>query len=103
MKEFEVKREHLELLQNLCIGEYDSTPCIDAKRPFGNSNITYDIAELIGIYSEDLTEQEEQYCNQLYADMTNVLQILTQNLKIHIGTYVNQHSSPYSRPSWRLK
>lgn len=44
-KRFEVKKKHLKLLKELYINSYDEhgTPCVDSKRPFGNSDVTRDM------------------------------------------------------------
>ncbi len=52
MKKFEMKEEHLKLLQNMYVGWNDcefGAPEIDPKRPYGNSNVIQDMLELFGL------------------------------------------------------
>jgi hypothetical protein len=49
---FEVKKEHLLLLKQMCVGWQDcefGAPEIDPKRPYGNSDVLLDMVEIIGI------------------------------------------------------
>jgi hypothetical protein len=47
---------------------------LDDKRPFGNSSVAYDIAEIIGISGdEELTDEEQEYCHSLYDGLGNFL------------------------------
>lgn len=51
-KQFEVKKEHLLLLQRMNVGWNDcefGAPEIDPKRPYGNSDVEQDILEIIGL------------------------------------------------------
>jgi len=47
----------------------------DDKRPYGNSYVAGDIAEMIGLElcdyetDKDLMEEQERYCNSLYDDL----------------------------------
>ena len=48
---FEIKEEHLELLQRMCVGWQDcefGAPEIDPKRPYGNSDVHQDMIEVLG-------------------------------------------------------
>lgn len=48
---FEVTPTHLKLLQRFVVEWEDAefgAPCIDPKRPYGNSNVHQDILEIIG-------------------------------------------------------
>lgn len=49
---FEIKPEHLKLLQNFVVGWQDSefgAPEIDPKRPYGNSDVEQDMLEILGL------------------------------------------------------
>lgn len=48
---FEVKPEHLQLIQRFCVGWQDcefGAPEIDPKRPYGNSAVHQDMIEILG-------------------------------------------------------
>ena len=50
--QFEVTPEHLALLQRFCVDWEDcefGAPCIDCKRPYGNSDVHQDMLEIIGL------------------------------------------------------
>ena len=89
-----VTEAHLKLLGRLVIGYDDWTefgaPEVDPKRPYGNSDVYSDMAEILGC-----TEDETDLMDQLHHDLETVLQILVRNLGIEAGTYVR--SDPYSK------
>lgn len=52
MNTFEIKPEHLKLLQHAYVGWDDcefGAPEIDCKRPYGNSGVIQDILEILGV------------------------------------------------------
>jgi len=51
IEKFEIKSEHLKLIQRMNVGWCDAeygAPEIDPKRPYGNSNVEQDIIEILG-------------------------------------------------------
>ena len=52
-EKFEIKKEHLKLLQRFNVGFNDEcefgAPEIDPKRPYGNSSVYQDILEILGM------------------------------------------------------
>ena len=97
---FEVKEIHLKLLQAMYIewnDEYDGSPMVDSKRPYGNSDVADDVFyHLHGKYYRDTPEAEEHdemgtsVYNQMlkyHRETEKALQILTSNLSIKLGTY----------------
>ena len=94
MKEFIVTEDHLKLLDRAYI-EYDSwtefgAPEVDPKRPYGNSDVYEDIAEILGIEPEgddSFSQHQEDYMLRVHKDMQHVLQILVRNRSIEAGTY----------------
>lgn len=49
---FEVKPEHLKLIQRFCVGWQDcefGAPEIDPKRPYGNSDVFQDMIKALGL------------------------------------------------------
>lgn len=108
MKELIVTENHLKLLKNFYIGWEDTefgAPCIDPKRPFGNSSAFSDMAEILGFELADDEKQPEFYrkqCDSLlkgYHELQDCLQILCTNLKLEPGKYVLKDE--YDVKSWR--
>jgi hypothetical protein len=64
---FTVTDEHLKLLRRTNVGWEDGefgAPSIDCKRPYGNSSVYNDIAEILDIKPGDIENQDfssEQY------------------------------------------
>jgi hypothetical protein len=100
MKTFTVTKEHILLLKNLQVEWSDvefGAPEIDPKRPYGNSDVIRDIAEIIygpKAYNEMVDEDgllpaktEDKLCN-LHKDMQTVLQICVFNNGVKAKTYV---------------
>ena len=84
---FTVKPEHLKLLRSAYIGWEDcefGAPAIDCKRPYGNSWVYGDIAEILGIEmnGEEFTEEQKEYMRKLHEETQKVLQILVQHCKL---------------------
>jgi len=114
IKIFVIKEEHLKLLKEMCVRWNDcefGAPEIDPKRPYGNSNVVYNVAEIIGIEkTKDNTEYDKEeakeysdyndyitdlewnkktydYLFDLHKDMQIVLQIVLSTLSFQKGTY----------------
>ena len=96
MKKFTVTKNHIKLLQSFYIGWNDcefGAPSIDPKRPFGNSNVYRDMADILGFELADMDEEPEKYDKQInslqkgYQELQTCLQILCKNLSIEIGEY----------------
>lgn len=111
---FEIKPEHLKLLKEMNVG-WDTcefgAPCIDPKRPYGNSNGVDDVARVIeliktkknvefdaaeakeyeslGDYLEEAEWSEEtyQYLRDLHKQTEVVLQICLSTLSFQVGKY----------------
>ena len=97
MKRFEVTENHIKLLKEFYIGwqgcEFGA-PCVDCKRPFGNSDVYSDMAKILGIKLPDEEENWQEYekitenLNKGYQELQDCLQILCVNLCIEKGVYV---------------
>ena len=52
MQQFEVTEDHLKLVQRMYWQwddhAYDGAPAVGLKRPYGNSDVMYDIAQILG-------------------------------------------------------
>lgn len=95
MKTFTVTHDHLKLLRRMYIEwegcEYGA-PAVDPKRPYGNSDVEGDIAEILGWeYEEDdwngMPEDLRGAAHDIHHEMQTVLQILVHNLHIYPGEY----------------
>lgn len=96
-KKFEVTRDHIKLVRRLYIEWNDfsefkfGVPTVNGKRPYGNSDIPEDIADIINLDFYDrekgLTKQQENYCLKLHMDMGTVLQIVLSTGQFKSGEY----------------
>jgi len=129
---FKITDNHLKLLKRMIVDWDDcefGAPCIDPKRPYGNSDVYQDMLEILGlkelkdgIYKFKLNDKkwllkgtdkyniyldgadEEKLCDKLkklHKEMETVLQIcfLTQSFKI--GEY--EKKDEYDCLSWKIK
>ena len=88
---FHIRDEHIKLLNRVYI---NSNGEIDPKRPFGNSDITSDIYEILGW-------DEETECSLVFLkELPLVLQICLCNLSFSTGIYIKDDM--YDDRSWRL-
>lgn len=115
-KVFEIKPEHLRLLQHAYTGWDDcefGAPEIDPKRPYGNSDVYQDMIEILGLkevkkgiyelklfkkkyllkgenkYNIDLDNEEEllSILNKLHKELETVLQICLVTQKFETGRF----------------
>ena len=74
-EEFTVTEAHLRLLERFNIGwcgdEYGA-PCMDPKRPYGNSDVEGDVCEILGL---EPTDEHKEYAATIHKDMQTVLQL----------------------------
>lgn len=111
-KVFDLTEDHMKLLDRMYIGYDDWTefgaPEVDPKRPYGNSDVYDDIAEILGLEigedqwgDREFTDAQIEYMNKRHREMETVLQILVRNAREGIwpGKYVTpeQYSSNWSR------
>lgn len=104
-KTFEIKKEHLELLKRAFVSwehcEYGA-PAIDCKRPYGNSDVEGDIAEIFGWeYDEEegLNEEQSTKARNLHEETKTALQIALATKKFETGVYLNYEK--YNDTKWR--
>lgn len=92
---FTVTDEHVKLLRRACVGWGDcefGAPSIDCKRPYGNSSVYNDIAEILGIEPEDEGNQDfssEQFdhMHMLHKETQTALQIFLTTGQMLTGEY----------------
>ena len=85
MKTFTLKQEHITLLRESEI-EYQNCETgaagIDPKRPYGNSDVEYDVAALLG-----LNTGEEDNCMQYHYETVTALQVILDTMGFVLGDY----------------
>lgn len=115
--EFTVTEQHLALLRRAYVTwEYIEfgAPAIDGKRPYGNSDVLGDIAEILGEgpardYSDDEVQDErerwlednEERLAKIHGEVGIVLQIVLATGRFEPGDYVK--GEKYDATSWRPK
>jgi len=93
IKRFEVKEQHLKLISKMWVQYNDYTefgaPEIDPKRPYGNSDVYDDIAEILNIKKkgDDFTAKQEKEMLQLHMDTAIAIQIFFVTGKMETGIY----------------
>ena len=109
MKLFQLTEDHIKLLNRMFVywdeGAYDGSPCIDSKRPYGNSSVAYDVYEIIHgkewDYGEndEMTEEIYEQMLVLHRETATALQIVLCTKTFVPGTYEKTNS--YDSLSWR--
>lgn len=91
IKEFELKEEHVKLISEMYVGWQDcetGAPEIDAKRPYGNSDVSSDIHYILtGSYPDELSEELEDKYMKLHEETEIALQIILRNKSFETGKY----------------
>jgi len=108
-QEFTLREQHLKLLSRMNVGWDDAefgAPCIDPKRPYGNSSVINDLAEILGLEGktcphcgEYLEEQDEERLTNLHKETETALQIVLSTQSFKPGTYI---ADKYGI-DWKLK
>ena len=100
MREFEVTEDHIKLLREAYVdwdgGEFGA-PAIDCKRPYGNSDVVGDLAEILEreseLYPSDSEDRDEEVASELteiHRETLTALQIFLVTGTMEPGTYQNQ-------------
>lgn len=99
VREFTVRPEHLVLLRHARVSWIESefgAPMIDAKRPYGNSYVVRDIAEILdapdevwvdGRRGEFVTEEADERFTRLHVETAFALQIVLATGEFRPGRY----------------
>lgn len=94
-EQFKVTEEHLALLSHAWVSWDDcefGAPQIDPKRPYGNSDVYRDMAEILGVEwfdegEDSLAPDVQKRFDRLHAETKTVLQIMLVNGRAKEGTY----------------
>lgn len=92
-KSFTFTEQHRKLLQRMTVGwgsDEFGAPEIDPKRPYGNSDVYRDMAEILG-WPDDLSEDQIRQLDQLHSETQTALEILLQHGMVIPGEYVELH------------
>lgn len=96
---FELTEDHLKLLRRMnfrweddC---YDGAPAVDCKRPYGNSDVWEDVAEIIGIPKMEDDSGDSHWpkgtrekCMTLHRETGHALEIVMAFQSFSTGTFV---------------
>lgn len=111
---FVVTEDHLKLLRRAYVGWDDcefGAPAIDCKRPYGNSDVLGDIAEIIDPegycraceISDEAVEsyiaEHEDVFRKLHVETQTVLQIALKSGEFKAGTYARQSYGQWYYPT----
>lgn len=99
---FELRQEHITLLRRAVVYWEDcetGAPAIDCKRPYGNSYVAGDVAEILGwpIDPEDgLTAEQRDRALNLHAETEHALRCILHTLDVLPGIFYNADKhAPY--------
>lgn len=105
-KKFELKQEHIDLISKLNFkglvsvegGEIEYRPAIDYKRPFGNSSVTYDVLQRLGLVNDDgeYTDADRKRAEMLIIELPVALEIIVRNKTFALGEYnIDEYGAYY--------
>ena len=108
MKRFTLTNNHVALLQRMCVEwqnePYEGAPAINIKRPYGNSRVWQDVAEVIGLQPTEDDDGEEHWpkgtrerCIALHRETETALQVCLAAQSFEPGEY----DSDDWRRNWR--
>jgi len=92
--EFVLTENHLKLISKFYVdwddGGYDGAPTINEKRPYGNSDVVTDIAEILGVQIDESDESYDEHSAsllKLHRETATALQICLWTRSFVPGTY----------------
>lgn len=102
MEKLTITEDHLKLVKRMYVDWNDceyGAPYVDPKRPYGNSDVESDIAEILGWkiktdrYGDRvMTESQSKKAAKIHSEMENVLQICFRFLQFKTGTFKRENS-----------
>jgi hypothetical protein len=90
---FEVTEEHIKLLRAAYVDWREcefGAPAIDCKRPYGNSSVELDIADILGYeydYEDEDIEELNSYLREVHYGTHQALQIFLKIGRMEPGVY----------------
>lgn len=101
---FKLTDAHIKLLKHANIGWQNcefGAPAIDCKRPYGNSDVITDIADILGLtLPEDVPDGVREMLTGLHRELQVALQVVLSSGSFQPGTYIQK--SPYDHRTWVL-
>ena len=100
-KRFTLTEEHVALLRRMIVNWQDDetgAPEIDPKRPYGNSNVALDVAEILfpfSVASGELNQEQEERMLARHRETETALQVVLAAGTFEPGEYVT--SGDYKR------
>ena len=100
--EFEITEDHIKVIKGMTF-EYlhdhsFGAPGLDQKRPFGNSYVYGDLADLLGMEpepdgssDEDWSEDQKVYMREVFFETATVLNIIIQTQSFKPGLYIRKN------------
>lgn len=105
MEKFTITEDHLKLIQRMFVewdDSYYGSPVIDSKRPYGNSDVLLDIAEILEWnIGEDgaLTSNQWDIAEKLHKETKTALQICLITGRFETGPF--EKRVRYDNRSWQ--
>lgn len=95
---FELTEDHLKLIKrmNISYDEYCEfgAPCVDPKRPYGNSQVFDDIGEILGLEPHDGSPEEPEFSGlqmtqmrRIHRETETALQVILSSGSFELGKY----------------
>ena len=110
MKTFELKEEHLKLLARANWRWQDcefGAPEIHPKRPYGNSSVIQDIAEILGEEEElcpncrePLKDVDGERLEAFHHELKTAIQLIFSRRTFIPGVYKNVAANDWDDPEW---
>jgi hypothetical protein len=107
METFTLTKDHIKLIRQMFVGwqdGYEGAPEVNIKRPYGNSDVFRDVAEILEVKWEGMEDEEyapETIRNQLttlHRETEFALQIVLVTGSFEPGKFVKKDR--YMRRSW---
>ena len=105
---FTVTADHLKLIERMYVEWFDcetGAPCIDPKRPYGNSDVGCDVCEILGWEKDEeadcnpLTDRQLRAAAKVHKETKTALQICLSRLEFEPGVY---ESTDICNRTWKL-
>jgi len=103
---FTLTEQHIKLLQNTYVTWYNvetGAPAIDPKRPYGNSYVAGDIAEILDVKlpEDEYYSEEAKELHDIHRETETALQIILQLKTFEPGVF--EKTCPYTNEWKRIK
>lgn len=104
MAQFTITQQHIDLLRHASVRWNDmefGAPGIDPKRPYGNSSVLSDIAEILDITPEgdddEFSLEQHETMMKLHRETLTVLQIMLDTGEMKPGPYKRESYGRWQR------